>query len=267
MENLINKLILLLLAISTVIQVLNWLGFLPHKIKKFLKLNQAQDTIEVLEEFGIDIKRYQRQNALVGIPIDFPEDIEAYTEERLKELTLNMNVSVGKNRGTAKNYYIDLIGHTCDSMCAKNYAKLLSTYWAKVIEQGLVNDSQFDFVVTPKSGSPILGYEFAQLVRKQFVLHEDAERFLSRTDNMKKKFDCGAVIEKGKTALLVDDSTTRGRMVIDTINDLRKYGFKINTCLVVFEPQIKDARKKLNNEGVQLISIVKTHKRQSSHTI
>lgn len=48
---------------------------------------------------------------------------------------------------------------------------------------------------------------------------------------------------------------------MDTISDLRKYGFKIKTCLVVFEPQIKDARKKLNNEGVQLIAIVKTHKK------
>lgn len=261
MEKLINNLILFVLAVSTLIQVLNWLGFLPQKIRKFLKLNQSQDTLEVLEEMGVDIKRYQRQNAVIGIPIDFPEDIEKDTEEKLKELMLNINVSVGRNRGTALNYYIDLIGYTCDSKYAKSYAKLLSTYWAKAVAEGTVNNPCFDFIVTPKNGSPILGYEFAQLLGKPFVLHEDSERFASRKDDMRKKFDCGKVIEKGKTALIVDDSTTGGRMVMDTISDLRKYGFKIKTCLVVFEPQIKDARKKLNNEGVQLISIVQTHKK------
>lgn len=264
MDNVINNTILIVLGFSTLIQVLNWLGFLPQKLRKFLKLNQAQDTIEVLEEIGVDVKRYQRQNSVVGIPVDFPENIEKETEEKLKKLELKMNVSVGRKRGTAFNYYIDLIGHTCDPKCAKAYAKLLSTYWAKAVTDGSVIDPCFDFVVTPKNGSPILGYEFAQLVGKTFVLHEETERFSCRRDDWRKKFDCAEQIEKGKTALLVDDSTTGGRMALDTINDLRKYGFKIKVCLVVFEPQVKDARKKLSNEDVQLISITKTHKKKDN---
>ena len=76
---------------------------------------------------------------------------------------------------------------------------------------------------------------------------------------MRKRFNCSQIPEKGCTALIVDDSTTGGRMVLSTIEDLRKYGYNVMDCLVVFEPQQKDARKKLSDQSVNLISIVKTH--------
>lgn len=76
---------------------------------------------------------------------------------------------------------------------------------------------------------------------------------------MRKWFDCAVIPPKGSKALIVDDSTTGGRMVLKVIEDLRKYGYDVSECLVVFEPQNKDARKKLSDQEVNLISIVKTH--------
>lgn len=78
---------------------------------------------------------------------------------------------------------------------------------------------------------------------------------------MRKRFDCAEVPEPGSRALIVDDSTTGGRMVCETIRDLRKYGYKVSECLVVFEPQNKDAKKKLEQQNVKLLSICKTHER------
>ena len=49
------------------------------------------------------------------------------------------------------------------------------------------------------------------------------------------------------------------RMVLETIQDLRKYHYEVTECLVVFEPQQKDARKKLEQQNVNLLSICKTH--------
>lgn len=87
-EEYINRAILILLAISTLVQILNWMGFLLSKFRKLLKLNQAEDTIEVLKDMGIDIDRYKRVNAIVELPVDYPEDIKKETEGKLKELEL-----------------------------------------------------------------------------------------------------------------------------------------------------------------------------------
>ena len=75
-EEYINRAILILLAISTLVQILNWMGFLPSKFRKLLKLNQAEDTIEVLKDMGIDIDRYKRFNSIVELPVDYPKDIK-----------------------------------------------------------------------------------------------------------------------------------------------------------------------------------------------
>lgn len=105
----------------------------------------------------------------------------------------------------------------------------------------------------------MLGYEFAKLVNLPFVLHEEVQRFHDNDDDMRTWFDCREVPEKGKTALIVDDSTTGGNMVKKTIGHLRSYGYAVHTCLVVFEPTVKDARAQLEQHQVQLVSILKTH--------
>jgi len=176
------------------------------------------------------------------------------------KLKINGKVSVGRNRKTKLDYYIDLMGHTCSEEYAVAYAKILSTYWANCIKNTqLINNPIIDFIVTPKSGSPILGYEFSKLLKKPLVLHEDEGRFDTARKDMRRWFDCADVPPEGSRALIVDDSTTGGRMVISVINHLREYGYVVEYCLVVFEPKNKDARQKLNDLGVNLISIVATH--------
>ena len=53
---------------------------------------------------------------------------------------------------------------------------------------------------------------------------------------MRKWFDCAMIPPKGSKALIVDDSTTGGRMVLSVIDHLREYGFYVSECLMVFEP-------------------------------
>lgn len=260
-NDIISTLVLVLLGVATLIQILDMIGLWPKRWRDKLKLNRAQETIEVLESLGINFNQYRKSNATVGIPVDYSkETVIEKTRKNLEELKIDKLVSVGKIRQTELNYYIDLIGHTCDPVCAKAYARLLSSYWVDCIENTqLVKTPNIDFVVTPKGGSPILGYEFAKLLDKPFILHELQDRFIAKDDDMRKKFDCATIPPKGSTALIVDDSTTGGRMVLGVINDLKKYGYAVTDCLVVFEPQQKDARKKLSDQEVNLLSIVKTH--------
>lgn len=258
----LGTLVLVVLAVATLLQVVDMCGFLPEKYKKKFKLSHAHDTIEVLKEMGINFNQYRKSNATIGIPMDYSkETVEERTQKNLETLKIDKLVSVGKVRQTELSYYIDLIGSSCEPKVAEAYARLLSSYWVDTIETTqLVRNPQFDFVVTPKDGSPILGYEFAKLLNKPFVLHETSDRFNSEEDDMRKRFNCAKIPEKNSTALIVDDSTTGGRMVLSAIEDLRKYGYNVTECLVVFEPQHKDARKKLSDQEVNLISITKTHR-------
>ena len=187
-------------------------------------------------------------------------DREAITLSSLEKFKINKRMSVGHFRTTNLKYYYDLIGGTCDCEAAQYFANLLCTYWAKnSVLSTTVKDADFDFVVTPKGGSPILGYEFSKLVKKPLVLHEESPRFKDSEEDVRYWFDCRIIPEKGKKALIVDDSTTGGTMVSNTIEHLRKYGYLVSTCLVVFEPQAKNARKRLEQKDVQLVSIIKTH--------
>lgn len=256
-----DTIVILLLGISTIIQICDMCGFLPGWIRKRFRINKSQDTLEVLKELGINTNMYKRKNAIVGIPRDYNQDnIQKGIEKKLKELTIDKKVSVGKIRKTELNYYIDLIGHSCSQECAQAYARILTSYWADIVENSQdVKNPVIDFVVTPKGGSPILGYEFSKLMNKPLVLHEEEARFDCEKDDMRKWFDCAVIPPKGSKALIVDDSTTGGRMVLKVIENLRKYGYDVSECLVVFEPQNKDARKKLSDQEVNLISIVKTH--------
>lgn len=260
-NDIISMIVLVLLGVATLIQILDMIGFIPKKWRYILKLNRSQDTIDVLKELGVNFNQYKKSNSLVGVPIDYSkETIAEKTKKNLGALKIDQLVSVGKIRQTELNYYIDLMGHTCDQEIAVAYARLLSSYWADTIKNSnLVKEPNIDFVVTPKNGSPILGYEFAKIINKPFVLHELEDRFISKKDDMRKRFNCSQIPEKGSTALVVDDSTTGGRMVLSAIEDLRKYGYNVVDCLVVFEPQQKDARKKLSDQSVNLLSIVKTH--------
>ena len=59
-----------------------------------------------------------------------------------------------------------------------------------------------------------------------------------------------------KKALIVDDSTTGGRKVLDIIDDLRKYNYEITDCLVVFVPIGKNVENKLKEKNVNLHKII-----------
>lgn len=259
--NVLNNLVLLALGLSTFIGILDYIGFLPNRMRKWFRLNRTDDMVGVLQDIGVDIKRYKRVNQSLKYPRVFGnENIEKTTLSSLEQFKISKSMAVGHFRPTKLGYYYDLIGGTCDCKVAEYFANLLCTYWAQnSLSAMVIKDVEFDFIVTPKGGSPILGYEFSKLVDKPLVLHEESPRFKDNEEDMRYWFDCSAVPEKGKKALIVDDSTTGGTMVSNIIEHLREYGYLVNTCLVVFEPKAKNARERIEQKDVQLVSIIETH--------
>jgi len=242
-DNILFNIIIVISGFSTIILVLEATGFLPLWISKYLFRRRFANTIEMLKELGCDIEKKEL--------ID--KDTKTYSnsiQKKLEKITLNKEVEIGKStNGNIFSEYIDLMGACANQRNAQDFARELNTFTEKISPP-----LEFDFIVTSKLGSPILGYEFANLVNKPLVLHSEEEKFrLIKGVDSRSKFDFGNIkIKKSKKALIVDDSTTGGRKVIDIINDLEQFGFKTTDCLVVFAPQGKNADRKLRNKGVKL---------------
>ena len=222
--------------------------------------------IHILKEFGIDIDLYKKQNTALSFPSHVgPEHIAKSVQNELNKHKIDEPRTVGRQQMTTLQPYYDVIGATCDPDSAEFFALMLSSFWRHhSANPAKISNADFDFVVTPKGGSPILGYEFAKVVKKPFVLYEQSPRFRDTNDDMRKWFDCSEIPGKGKTALIVDDSVTSGTMMLETIARLQEYGYVVHTCFVVFEPMVKNASAQLSQKNVQLVSILRTHESDST---
>lgn len=252
-------------AISTVIMFLESLGFLPNKWIRFFNRKKTVVLLDVLKDLGIDYEKYQRSNLSISAPSSYEnqDELKAIVSKKLKDITIKSSMSVGKHEMVNTEEYIDLIGATTCQQNAELYAKYLSTYWSIIVkDKNKVIKPKFDFIVTPKGGSPILGYEFAKLMNKPFILYETENRVNNNKNIFMQRFNFAQEPDKGTVALIVDDSTTGGRMISELINDLKCSGYIVSECLVVFEPKLKKANFVLKELGVNLHSIVETHNKQ-----
>ena len=249
-DNIILNIIVIITSISGVILVIESTGFLPYKFTKWLTRNKIDTTIEVLRDLGFDVK----ENKEKVHKCLYDEKNIKRIEEKLDKCKINKQVEIGKgSNGYFFSDYIDLMGACCNERTAQDFARELQTY-----SKNLNLDN--DFIVTYKLGAPILAYEYSKLVNKPFVLHSEEEKFRLKNANkkeVKSKFDFGILKPKKlKKALIVDDSTTGGRKVLDIIDDLRKYNYEITDCLVVFVPIGKDVENKLKEKNVNLHKII-----------
>jgi orotate phosphoribosyltransferase len=249
-NNIILNIIVIITSISTIVLVLDAVGFLPYKFTKWLTRNRIDTTIEVLRDLGFDIK--ENKEKLHKCLYD--EKNIKRIEEKLNKCKINKKVEIGKSTsGHFFSDYIDLMGACCNERTAQDFARELHTFNKKL-------KLDYDFVVTSKLGTPILAYEFSKLVKKPFVLHSEEEKFRLKNENkdeVKSKFDFGILKpNKVKKALIVDDSTTGGRKVLEVIDDLRRYKYEVNDCLVVFVPIGKDVENKLKEKNVNLHKII-----------
>ena len=148
------------------------------------------------------------------------------------------------------------MGGTTNPVIAAMFARHLASFLRRCIVEQEV-DPQFDFVVTPKAGSPILGYEFAKHLGRPFAMHNRPAKFVVEPDEFSAHFDCALLPRRGSRALIVDDSSTGGDKALLLIDDLRKFGYEVRDCLIVFEPGLKDARRKILGKNIRLHSIIK----------
>lgn len=258
-----GSIVLLLLGLSGLLFVAEALGFLPDCITRWMNRNRLSQTITILEAFGVDVDGVRRRNRAAKLDQTPSATIATRVQATLDRHKIKGPVAIGRTVRMNGNDFIDLMGASCNPAVARAVARDLTAHWRSVITDPSSNaEDNFDFVVTPKDGSPLLGAAFAELMGKPFVLHAGEPKF-DGADRFRALFDCDAQPAADTRALIVDDSSTGGGKAIRLVQDLRDCGYKVDDFLVAFEPKLKaesgaNAAERLKPQGVRLHAIVST---------
>jgi hypothetical protein len=179
----------LVVAISGLLVVVEAVGLLPDPVSRWLARNRAAQTMTVLREMGLDIERLRRRNSALSAIEHFPfGELPERVRHALVPRTIGKTVGIGGTEIVQAKRYIDLMGGTTDPVIAANFARFLETFWRNCLLASQADP--IDFIVTPKAGSPILGYELAKNLRLPFVIHNRREKFQVKPDDFRAHFDC-----------------------------------------------------------------------------
>lgn len=239
------SIITLLLGISSVLVIMEALGFLPVKMSRTLNRNRLALTLDTLKAMGIDIDAMKRRNTAVALP----EKAAASTLQkrilsRFDAITIEGPLQIGGTEVARGDKYVDLMGASTDPAVARQFARDLAAHWRNLVEERReLVQYDIDFICTPKRGSPFLGYEFAQILGKPLMLHDAEPKFIRDPEIAAAYFDCRSMPPAGARCLLVDDSSTGGGKARRAVDDLRRFGWIVSDALVVFAPKTKRANK------------------------
>jgi orotate phosphoribosyltransferase len=242
----LNAVILILLTIATIFWLLEKLEWLPKKMLNRLTVRRVDEIVRTMRDFGVSV------NVPASLASNRQEPSGNYIDEasrRLETMTRSGTFEVGKTQRIVFQKYFDLMGGCTDGEQAGAMAILLSTHC-----KAKLSSLRFDFVVGIKAGTPTLAYEFGRTVGKPVALFGAETKY--RPQDFLSEFDALQQPPAGQTGLIVDDSTTGGRKVEETAKALRKYGYLVADCLVVFAPRGKDQETRLIANGITLHSII-----------
>lgn len=250
-----------LLSFGGFIWLLDAIGLLPPKLSKFLNRNKSEATLRALKELGVRVEWEKESSArlkpfqklLARTRIKEPS-YKIQLRKMLAQDSYEGEFDVGRGSHFEHKIFIDVMGGTSSHKRAETYARLLNSH-----AQSL-SLKHFDGVACPKTGSPFLAYEFSKIKSVPLILGaEDKVRAGEHTDfhqQGRDRLDYPSDLKlSGRTILLVDDSTTGGRKLVELAKNLRNAGAKVEQALVLFEPKGKGARARLEENEVQLIAV------------
>lgn len=219
---------------------------LPEKLTRYLRERRIRETVELLSQLSYLSKaarlrqaaQYQELPASPGKHV-YERDIQQTAKTYLRK----GQFLVGRVRDKEFRYFIDFMEASTVPRDADRLARALVSF-IKDEMASLEQDPPifFDCVVAPKGGSPVLAFLVARLLGSRCVLFRGADSpKVTRPDQLQHYFD--GEIRTGQTAILVDDSSTGGRMLADAIQKLGEMDVAVKHAFILFEPKTGNARE------------------------
>lgn len=132
-SSILHSVVLFILSISTIISILDLVGWMPVKFKKRMIKNRSEETLEVLRNLGIDVDKYKKINASMSFPKDYSEkSLIDVIRKNMDIMIINKSITIGEKRPVMLTKYYDLMGYTCNPYYAEQFARFLSSYWSHV---------------------------------------------------------------------------------------------------------------------------------------
>lgn len=229
----------------------------PLNWKPILKLREwkAANTLELLKHLNINVEKITESNFFSEFPIHYNnyEKLKRVTENLCNKYTEMIPTEIGRTEPFQQIKFVNIMGASTRPDVAIRCAQ--------IIAQTMKHESQlvktFDFICSPKEGTPFIGYELAKILEKPFVLYKEPQKITFTTNEKVSPHFDGYLPPVGNTGLLIDDSSTGGSMLINAAFRLRSLGYKVNSAVVVFQPLGKGVYQNLKEKQIEFIPVIK----------
>jgi orotate phosphoribosyltransferase len=254
-------LIVIIIAASDVLDAfylyLSWPKWLVRRMDR----RRAEEVKNVIQELGIDRQLLRdsvqaariNQRAKSLNRYSRPEDVRIRALRLLSSVRLQGEFRIGRRFPKSFPDYIDAFTGAMDRAWAEEAVSVMLSH-LRIATGG--NLPPFSKIVGIKNGTPVLAWLAADRLRLRCVLHrgEDLKKPWGTAEHPTGCFD-GELVP-GDIVLLVDDSTTGGRLAMEAVEQIRQLGAIVEHFLVLFERVGKDARGLLQDQGIMLYPVI-----------
>lgn len=248
MSSFIEKLILTLLSIVTLRDVLIYFGIvrIDSKLGKIIYGRYSNDIVKhALVELGFKIEDFTtlkkqleitaRKIAVKGETIKDPY-IKLVNLLAKNFICFGKQVKYGDVTPKSSNYYLNTMEASHNQEDLDCMTSLIYELVNQDYKDGII--SKFpDFILTPKSGNPLLGYNFAKTYERVCIfkkgIGEKSSAKLSDDDyeyklktNYEGMWDLLRICEKDKdrelVGIIIDCNSSGGTQILDVLNDFNR---------------------------------------------
>jgi orotate phosphoribosyltransferase len=253
--------IIAIMAVADVLSALYLYLAWPKWLVRRMDLRRVEETKKVIAELGIDrqllkdsvqaTRINQRAKSLNRYARS--ADVRDRAMRLLSSVRIEGEFRIGRRFPRTFTDYFDAFAGAMDRAWAEEATSVMLSY-LRISTGG--NFPPFTKIVGIKKGTPILAWLAADRLRLPCVLHrgDDLKKPWGTADNPVGCFD-GELVA-GDVVLLVDDSTTGGRLALEAIEQIRDLGAVVEHFLVLFERVGKDARDLVQDQSVVLHSVI-----------
>jgi orotate phosphoribosyltransferase len=255
-------LIVIVVTVRSIFELWHIYGFFPNTKIDHMFLNREDRIIsETLQKIGILPLIPEIKETMRYLNVDANEFSKNYidaTKAIVKLYLKKGKYEIGRTQTLPTEYYISLREALVQYEDANRMARIIISFIIEEIKKRRDRSPEvpieIDMVVGHRDGSPLLASLTANLLNVPCILY--GERKYVHHMEKDYKFTLDGPIKEGSSAILVDDSTTDGNMLISMANAMTSHKIYVKHAFVMFNREEGKANETLSSMGITLHSIL-----------